>query len=246
VWGVKLSRNRGHQNALLAGLFTAPEEILISIDADLQDDIIVMEQMVDEYYKGKDIVCGVRKNRDTDSYFKRFTAELYYKLLHLMNIETEYNHADYRLMNRRAVEALKEYKETNLFLRGIVPTIGFNMGTVLYDRKERFKGKSKYPFKKMLSLAVNGIISFSPLPLRFIALFGFCVFLGSLCLIAWALWVKFISGKAIPGWASSVLPIYFLGGVQILSIGVVGEYIAKIYLEVKRRPRFIIEKVVGD
>jgi len=240
--GVKLSRNRGHQNALLAGLLEAKGDAIISIDADLQDDINAIEEMLDHFLKGCDIVYGIRKERTTDTVFKRLTAEGYYKLLHFFGVDVRYNHADFRLMSRRAIEALREYKEVNLFLRGIVPTIGFKTAEVFYARSDRFAGESKYPLKKMFALAFNGIISFSPAPLRYIALLGVLISLASLGMIFWVLWIKFVAGEAIPGWASSVIPIYFLGGIQLLSFGVVGEYIAKLYEEAKKRPRYIIEK----
>lgn len=243
IHGIKLSRNRGHQNALLAGLLTVGGDIVVSIDADLQDDISVIEKMVDAYHEGNDVVYGVRKERDTDTLFKRGTAETYYKLLKWMGVDVVFNHADYRLMSRRALEALKEYNEVNLFLRGVIPTIGFPFSVVTYDRNERFAGESKYPLHKMVALAVDGITSFSALPLRMIAGLGIIIFLLSLIISIWVVWVRFISGDAIPGWASSVLPMYFLGGVQLLSIGIVGEYVAKIYMETKQRPRFIIEKI---
>jgi len=242
IHGIKLSRNQGHQNALLAGLLTVDGDVVVSIDADLQDDISVIEKMVDAYHKGNDVVYGVRKERDTDTVFKRGTAEFYYTLLKWMGVSVVFNHADYRLMSRRSLEALKEYNEVNLFLRGVIPTIGFPSSVVAYDRSERFAGESKYPLSKMLALAIDGITSFSALPLRMIAGLGIIIFLFSLAISFWVMWVRFVSGDAIPGWASSVLPMYFLGGIQLLSIGVVGEYVAKIYMETKQRPRFIIEK----
>lgn len=244
VSGIKLSRNRGHQNALLAGLFTAQGDALVSIDADLQDDITVIETMLDEFSGGCDIVYGVRKQRDSDTKFKKLTAQAFYKLMHIMGVDIVYNHADYRLMSRRAVEHLKEFKEANLFLRGIIPLLGFKSARVYYDRTERLAGKSKYPLKKMLAFAWDGITSFSVLPLRIITVMGFITSIFTFAMICWILAVKFITGQAVPGWASTVLPIYFLGGIQILSIGVIGEYLGKVYEESKGRPRFIIEKVV--
>ena len=244
IGGIKLSRNVGHQRAVLAGLLTAPGDALVSIDADLQDDVGVIEKMVDEHLAGNEIVYGVRRRRTTDTFFKRVTAEGYYKLLKLMGVDVVFNHADYRLMGRRALDVLQEYGEVNLFLRGIIPTIGFPSSVVEYDRHERFAGESKYPLRKMLALAIDGVTSFSAVPLRFIAVLGMLVFLGTMLMSGWVLWTKYISGNAIPGWASSVLPMYFLGGIQLLGIGVVGEYVSKIYMETKRRPRFIIEKVV--
>lgn len=246
VRGLKLARNRGHQNALLAGLEHAEGEVLISIDADLQDDITVIRTMVLEHYNGNEIVYGVRKKRTTDSFFKRFTAEGYYYLLSKMGVNIVFNHADYRLMSRRAIEALRRYEEVNLFLRGIIPTIGFSTSEVYYDRAERFAGESKYPLKKMLTLAVDGITSFSAVPLRFIAGLGLVIFVFSMIISAWALGVRLFTDEAIPGWASSVLPMYVLGGIQILSLGVIGEYVSKIYMETKRRPRYFIERFAGQ
>ena len=244
VGGIKLSRNHGHQNALLAGLLTVDGDAVVSIDADLQDDIGVIKNMVGAYLDGKDVVYGVRKERAADTVFKRGTARAYYKLLKRMGVDVVFDHADYRLMSRRTLEALKEYNEVNLFLRGVIPTIGFSSTVVTYDRSERFAGESKYPLSKMIALAVDGITSFSSLPLRMIAGLGIIIFLLSLMLSGWVIWIRFVSGDAVPGWASSVLPMYFLAGVQLLSIGMVGEYVAKIYMETKRRPRFIIEKII--
>jgi glycosyltransferase involved in cell wall biosynthesis len=242
VSGLKLSANRGHQNALLAGLLTVESDIVVSIDADLQDDINVIPDMVAAYTEGFDIVYGVRKSRDSDSFFKRTSAQFFYKLLNTMGISVEYNHADTRLMSRRALEALKQYDEVNLFLRGLIPTIGFPSACVEYDRSERFAGETKYGLLKMLGLALDGITSFSAFPLRLVAVLGLMIFIGSLVTSGWVLWIRFVSEIALPGWASSVLPMYFLGGIQLLSIGILGEYASKIYMETKRRPRFIIEK----
>lgn len=244
VHGFKLSRNRGHQNALLGGLFTAEGDALVSIDADLQDDIDVIEEMVDAYRNGHDIVYGVRKARTTDTPFKRATAEGFYKLMHLMGVDIVFNHADFRLMSRRAVEELKQYPEVNLFLRAMVPLIGYPSTQVYYDRAERFAGESKYPLKKMLAFAWDGITSFSVVPLRLITATGFIIFIASILISLWAIGIKFFTDDAVPGWTSTVLPIYFIGGIQVFSIGIVGEYIGKMYLETKRRPRFIIEKKV--
>ncbi len=244
IKGIKLSHNRGHQNALLAGLFTAEGDVLISIDADMQDDIAVIEKMIDKYYEGSEVVYGVRKKRTTDTAFKRATAEGFYKIMHLMGVEIIFNHADYRLLSRKLIEHLKEYKEVNLFLRAMIPSIGFKSSNVYYDRVERFAGESKYPLKKMLSFAWDGITSFSIMPLRFITATGFAIFIGTLFMSFWILGTKLFTDNAIPGWASTVLPIYFIGGIQLLSIGIVGEYIGKIYMETKERPRFIIEKVI--
>ena len=242
VSGLKLSANRGHQNALLAGLLTVESDIVVSIDADLQDDISVIPDMVCAYKEGFDIVHGVRKTRDSDTFFKRSSAQLFYKLLSVMGVSVEYNHADTRLMSRRALDALKQYDEVNLFLRGLIPTIGFPSTRVEYDRSERFAGESKYGLAKMLGLALDGITSFSAFPLRLVAILGLVIFVGSLAISGWVLWIRFVSDIAIPGWASSVLPMYFLGGIQLLGIGILGEYASKTYMETKRRPRFIIEK----
>jgi glycosyltransferase involved in cell wall biosynthesis len=244
ISGIKLSKNRGHQNALMAGLFTMDGDALVSIDADLQDDINVIEKMVAEFHNGVDIVYGVRKRRETDSFFKRISAELFYKFISLMGVESINNHADYRLMSRRVIESLKGFKEVNLYLRGIIPLLGFRSSVVHYDRLERFAGTSKYPLKKMIALALDGVTSFSVSPLRFIMFIGFTVFLGTVFVMIWIVWTRFFSDRAVPGWASTVLPMFFLGGVQILCIGVIGEYLGKIYGEVKGRPRYIIEKVI--
>lgn len=238
--GIKLSRNRGHQNALLAGLLYAKGDAVISVDADLQDDINVIKKMIEEFVSGKDIVYGVRKERDTDTLFKRFTAESYYRLLNIMGVEVIFNHADYRLLSRRAIEALREFREVNLFLRAIIPLLGFSSSIVYYQRKERFAGESKYPLKKMLALAWQGITSFSAVPLRMITILGFTIFLGSLSITLWAIAVRLFSEQAVPGWTSTVVPIYLMGGIQLLGIGVIGEYLAKTYMETKSRPLFII------
>ena len=242
--GVKLSRNRGHQNALLAGLFNAPGDVLVSVDADLQDDLGVIEQMLLKYQQGAEIVYGVRQSRSTDTFFKRASAEGYYRLLKLMGVDLVFNHADYRLMTRRVVDCLADYTEVNLFLRGIVPQIGFRTATVLYDRSERFAGESKYPLRKMLAFALDGITSFSVLPLRFLTVLGLFFAGLSLFMVFYVLYGNIVLKTTIPGWASSVIPIYFLGGVQLLGLGVLGEYVAKIYLETKRRPRFVVEEQV--
>lgn len=242
IHGIKLARNKGHQHALLAGLETADGDALISVDADLQDDISVIKDMVKAYLDGKDIVYGVRKARELDTAFKRITAEGYYYILSKMGVDIVFNHADFRLMSRRAIEALKSHEEVNLFLRGLIPSIGYPSTTVEYDRKERFAGESKYPLKKMLALAADGVTSFSAVPLRIIAMLGLTIFFFSALISLWALWTRLFTDDAIPGWASSVLPMYVLGGIQLLSLGVIGEYVAKIYLETKRRPRYVIEK----
>src|SRR5215469_4252580 len=215
IVGVKLSRNRGHQTALIAGLFTADGDAVISIDADLQDDINVMEQMIDRFRDGDEIVYGVRKQRQGDTLLKRVTAETFYRVLRSLGAESIYNHADYRLLSRRAIECLKAYREVNLYLRGIIPLIGFRSSVVLYDRGNRFAGKSKYPLRRMIGLALNAVTSFSIVPLRLITLAGFVIFAGSMAVTVWVLWVRFFSPNAVPGWASIVLPLYFLGGLQL-------------------------------
>lgn len=246
VSGIKLTRNRGHQNALLCGLMTAPGEVLISLDADLQDDLDAIPRMVQAYREGNEIVFGVRKKRTKDSFFKRFTAESYYKLLAFLGVQIIYNHADYRLMSRRAIETLREYDETHLFLRGLVLQLGYKSTVVEFERAERFAGESKYPLKKMLSLAWQGITSFTAYPLRMITSAGFVVSLGSLGLALWALCTRLFTDDALPGWASVVIPTYFLGGVQLLSLGIIGEYLAKVYEASKQRPRFHVDEVRGQ
>lgn len=243
VVGIKLSRNRGHQNALLAGLFTAEGDIVVSIDADLQDDLAAIGEMIDRYREGCDVVYGVRKARDSDTFFKRFTAETFYKLLSMLGAQTIYNHADYRLLSRRAIEALKDYREVNLFLRGIIPLIGFESAVVYYARDPRFAGESKYPLRRMIGLALDAVTSFSVVPLRLITLIGFVVFLFTAGMSGFIVWIRFFTDIAVPGWASTLLPIYFLGGIQILCLGVIGEYLGKLYAESKARPRYLIERV---
>jgi glycosyltransferase involved in cell wall biosynthesis len=244
VHGIKLSRNKGHQNALLAGIFNTTADIVISIDADLQDDINVIKEMIELYIKGNEIIYGVRSSREKDSFFKKYTAHFYYKTLKFMGVDLIYNHADYRLLSRRVINCLQEYKEVNLFLRGIIPQLGFRTATVFYERGERFAGESKYPLKKMLALAIEGITSFSVIPLRMITWLGFLVSLASLIMVAWILIGKFFIHSTIPGWASSVLPIYFIGGIQLLSTGILGEYLAKVYMETKQRPKYFIEELI--
>lgn len=243
--GVNLSRNRGHQNALLAGLTTAATraDMMVSMDADLQDDIEAMDEMIERYHEGYDVVYGVRSSRKTDSFFKRFTAESFYHLMKAMGVDIVFNHADYRLMSRRAVEGLMQFKEVNVFLRGIVPQIGYPWTTVEYERAARFAGESKYPLKKMLGFAFDGITSFSIKPLRLIVFLGGVIFALSLVMLVWAL-VARIGGHAVSGWASLMGSIWMIGGIQLLSLGVIGEYIGKIYIESKARPRFIIERVL--
>ncbi len=244
VAGIKLSRNRGHQNALLAGLFTAEGDVVVSIDADLQDDIDAIEAMIDRHREGAEIVYGVRQRRDADTAFKKMTALGFYRLLAALGAESVANHADYRLMSRQAIESLKQYREVNLYLRGIVPLLGFRSAVVHYDRAARFAGESKYPLRRMIRLALEAVTSFSVVPLRFVTLIGFAVFFGTMAVSAWALWVRLFSDAAVPGWTSVVLPMYFLGGIQILCIGIIGEYLGKAYAEMKARPRYLIEKVV--
>jgi polyisoprenyl-phosphate glycosyltransferase len=241
IQGVKLSRNRGHQHALLAGILTVPGDIVVSVDADLQDDLEVMKEMVLAHAAGADIVLGVRESRSIDTPFKRITAQGYYRFLRWMNVDVVYNHADYRLLSRRAIEALRGYQETNLFLRGLVMHLGFKTAIVTYARAARVAGESKYPLRKMIALALEGVTAFSTMPLRYITLLGFLVSLFSFLLGLWALINAIFFKNVIPGWASTVIPIYLLCGVQMICLGVMGEYIGKIYLETKRRPRFIIE-----
>jgi len=247
IKGLKLAANVGHQFALTAGLITAKDlsDVTVSIDADLQDDITVIEEMIDKFHAGNDIVYGVRKERKTDTFFKRTTAQGFYKVMELMGVKTVYNHADFRLMSKRAVEQFSQYKETNLFLRGMVPLIGYKTDCVYYDRKERVAGESKYPLKKMLALAFNGISSFSVKPITMIL--GLGVAIVCICILAaiYAL-ISYFTGSVVPGWTSLMLSIWFLGGVQLLAIGLVGQYIGKIYIEVKQRPRYNIEKVLAD
>lgn len=244
VHGLKLSRNQGHQAALLAGLLSSPGEAVISIDADLQDDVAVIEDMAKAFVGGVDVVYGVRDSRSTDSPFKRNTALAYYSLMKRMGVDLVRNHADYRLLSRRAVESLRQYDEVNVFLRGVVPLLGYRSATVRYDRAERFAGVSKYPLKKMLSFAIEGVTSFSVVPLRLITFLGFLVCALSFVMIVYVLYGALVRDAVLPGWASSVIPIYFLGGVQIMAIGVLGEYIGKIYMESKRRPKYFIESRV--
>ncbi|MBP3453052.1 MAG: glycosyltransferase family 2 protein [Clostridia bacterium] len=244
--GVNLARNRGHQNALLAGLMTAVNhaDMVISMDADLQDDVDAVDAMVEAYHKGYDVVYGVRSSRKTDTFFKRFTAEGFYKLMKALGVDIVFNHADYRLMSKRALEGLAEFGEVNLFLRGIVPQIGYPWTTVEYERHERFAGESKYPLKKMLAFAFDGITSFSIKPMRLILLLGVVVFAVSILMLLYALISK-LSGSTTAGWTSMMGSIWLIGGIQLLSLGVIGEYIGKIYSETKRRPRFIIERVLN-
>ena len=239
--GISQSRNRGHQNAVLAGLMEAMDrcDITISIDCDGQDDINAMDRMLDAYADGCEIVYGVRAARDTDTFFKRFTAESYYKLLNLMGAEVVYNHADYRLMSNRALHAFAEFGESNLYLRGLVPLVGFKSTSVAYDRRERVAGKSHYPLRRMLGLAFDGITSLSVRPIRIITVTGLLISLVSFIGIIWAL-ISAFTGSTVPGWASTACIICFMGGIQSMFLGVIGEYIGKIYMETKGRPRYII------
>lgn len=245
VRGVKLAGNVGHQFALTAGLITAKDmcDVTVSIDADLQDDVTVIEEMIDKYHAGNDIVYGVRKERKTDTFFKRTTAQGFYKLMAAMGVKTVYNHADFRLMSKRAVEHFSQFKESNLFLRGMMPLIGYQTDSVYYDRKERVAGESKYPLKKMLALAFNGISSFSVKPISLILGLGLFIIVCSLLAAVYAL-ISYFTGHVVQGWTSLILSIWFLGGLQLLAIGLVGQYIGKIYMEVKQRPRYNIEKIL--
>ncbi len=245
--GVDLTRNRGHQNALLAGLMTAKDRcnMAISMDADLQDDVDAVDKMIEEYHAGCDIVYGVRSSRKKDTFFKRFTAEGFYRVMNLLGAETVFNHADYRLMSRRALEGLSQFKEANLFLRGMVPMIGYRSGTVEYERGERFAGESKYPLKKMLAFAMEGITSLSVKPLRMITGLGALIFLIAAVMLAYSVY-RWAVGDTVLGWASLMCSVWAIGGLILLSLGVIGEYIGKIYLETKGRPRFLIREVLDD
>lgn len=245
--GVNLSRNRGHQNALLAGLMTVKDhaDMAISMDADLQDDINAIDEMVEKYLNGTDIVYGVRSSRTKDTFFKKATAEGFYKLMNTMGVNTVFNHADYRLMSKRALEGLAEFREVNLFLRGIVPMIGYSTDVVYYKRGERFAGESKYPLGKMLSFAIEGITSLSTKPIRMITFLGFFIFLVSIGILIYSL-VRHFMGATIVGWTTLMVSVWAIGGLILLSLGVVGEYIGKIYLETKARPRFLIEEFLND
>lgn len=245
--GIKLSRNKGHQNALLAGLMTVKEhcDMTISLDADLQDDIDVIDKMVEKYYKGCDVVYGVRNARETDTFFKKFTAEGFYKLMKAMGSEVVFNHADFRLMSRRALDGLEDFKEVNLFLRGVVPMIGYKTDKVCYARKERFAGESKYPLKKMLAFAWEGITSLSTKPIKMITFLGGAIFIVSILMLIYSL-IRHFTGNTEIGWTSMIVSIWALGGLQLLAIGIIGEYIGKVYLETKKRPKYIIEEYLND
>lgn len=243
IQGINLSRNKGHQNALLAGLMTVKEycDMAISMDADLQDDVDAIDQFVEKYYEGYEVVYGVRSERKTDSFFKRASAQSFYKLMLHMGIEIVYNHADYRLMSRRALDEMEGFKEVNLFLRGIVPLIGFPSDVVTYERHERFAGESKYPLKKMLNFAFDGITSFSVKPIRMVTTLGIIIFAISILMLIYFL-ITWCIGWTVPGWTSIVVSVWAIGGLQLLAIGIIGEYIGKIYMETKARPKFIVQE----
>lgn len=243
VNGVDLSRNRGHQNALLAGLMTVKDEadVVISLDADLQDDIHAIDRFLEKYYEGCEVVYGVRSARKTDTWFKRHSAQAFYKLMKFFGVDIVYNHADYRLMSRRVLHELAQYGEVNLFLRGLVPLVGFPSGVVEYERRERFAGTSKYPLKKMLGFALDGVTSFSIKPIRFITGLGLLIFAVSLLMLLYFLIVHW-TGHTVAGWTSIMVSVWAIGGLQLLAIGVIGEYIGKTYLETKRRPRYIVKQ----
>lgn len=245
--GIKLSRNKGHQNALLCGLMTVKDhcDMTISLDADLQDDINAIDEMVEKYYQGCDVVYGVRSARDTDTFFKKFTAEGFYKVMKMMGGDVVFNHADYRLMSRRALNGLQEFKEVNLFLRGVVPMIGYKSDSVYYERKERFAGESKYPLKKMLAFAWEGITSLSTKPIKMISILGGFIFIISIIMLIYSL-IRHAMGATETGWTSTIVSIWAIGGLQLLAIGIIGEYIGKVYLETKERPKFIVEKYLSD
>jgi glycosyltransferase involved in cell wall biosynthesis len=242
--GISLSRNRGHQNALMTGLLAAQGDVVVSIDADLQDDLNAIEAMLAAAASGADIVYGVRSLRAGDTILKRLTARLYYRLLRALSVDIVYDHADFRLMTRRALEALREYEETNLFLRALIPLLGFRTSVVTYERADRFAGTSKYPIRKMAALALEGITSFSTKPIRMVTVLGFLISFLALILTVWAIVAKTAFQATVPGWASTVVPIYLISGVQLLCIGVIGEYVGKIYLETKRRPRAHVAEVL--
>ncbi|MDD3218494.1 MAG: glycosyltransferase family 2 protein [Lachnospiraceae bacterium] len=243
--GVNLSRNCGHQNALLAGMTVAVNyaDMLVSMDADLQDDINAMDEMIDNFQQGYEVVYGVRSERKKDTWFKRCTAQGFYKFMAFLGAEIVYNHADYRLMSKRAVEALLEFEEVHLFLRGIVPLIGYRWTTVAYERGERFAGESKYPLKKMISFAFDGITSFSIKPIRFVLNIGLLISAFSFVMLFWTLIEKFV-GTTVPGWTSLMVSVWMLGGIQLICLGVIGEYVGKIYGETKKRPKFFIERTI--
>ena len=245
--GISLSRNRGHQNALLGGLMTAKKyaDVVISMDADLQDDINAIDEMMEKYYNGCDVVYGVRSARKKDTFFKRVTAEGFYKFMKTLGVDCVYNHADYRLTSKRVLDNLENYKEVNLFLRGMFPLIGYKSDVVYYERNERFAGESKYPLKKMLNFAWDGITSFSVKPLRFVTTLGFIILFVSICIMIYSI-IRKITGNTVDGWTFLSISIWFIGGLQMISIGIIGEYIGKIYSETKQRPRFIISENLNE
>ncbi|MGN0584847.1 MAG: glycosyltransferase family 2 protein [Ruminococcus sp.] len=245
--GIKLSKNQGHQNALLAGLMTVKKsaDAVISLDADLQDDINAIDEMLDKYYSGCEIVYGVRNSRDTDSFMKKATAEGYYRSMKILGADVVFNHADYRLMSRKALDSLEDFHEVNMFLRGVVPMIGFKSDVVYYARKERLAGKSKYPLKKMLAFAWEGITSLTTKPIRMITVLGIVIFFVSFIMLIYSL-VSYFAGTTITGWTSTIVSIWAIGGLQLFAIGIVGEYIGKVYLETKARPKYFIEEYLDD
>lgn len=245
--GINLTRNRGHQNALLAGLMTVKDDadIVISLDADLQDDINVFDEMLRKNNEGYDVVYGVRNDRRKDSFFKRHTAQMFYKLTNKLGGDLIYNHADFRLMSKRALEGLAQFEEVNLFLRGIIPLIGYPSTIVEYERKERLAGKSKYPLRKMMSFAIEGITSLSIKPMRFVTGMGIFVFLVSIAMMIYA-FVSYFTGRVVAGWTSILISVWAIGGMVLLGLGIVGSYIGKIYLETKKRPRYIVEKYINE
>ncbi len=248
IKALKLSKNKGHQYALLAGINFVENkcDFLISLDADLQDDINAIDEMIEKFLQGNEIVYAARSNRNNDTFFKRSTAEVYYKLMKFIGVDLVFNHADYRLMSNKAINFFNSFHEINLFIRGIVPLLGLKSSVVYYERKKRFAGESKYSLRKMISFALNGITSFSIMPLRIISFIGFLVFFITLILGSYSLYAALFTNSTIPGWASTVLPIYFIGGIQLLSLGIVGEYIGKIYIETKKRPRYFIEEIINE
>lgn len=245
VSGLNLSRNRGHQNAVFAGLMYAKEhcDVAISLDADLQDDVDAIDEMIDKFHEGCDVVYGVRSSRKKDTFFKKTTAEGFYKIMKWMGVDIVFNHADYRLMSKRVLDQLQDYKEVHLFLRGMIPLIGYPSANVYYERKERFAGESKYPLKKMLAFAFDGISSFSVKPIRFIVWLGFFIFFVSILMLLYSI-LQFVFGDTVPGWSSLIVSIWALGGLQLLAIGVVGEYIGKVYMETKGRPKYAIQDIL--
>ncbi len=248
IKGIKLSKNEGHQHALLAGMAYAHRthtDCMVSLDADLQQDPDAVEVMVEKYREGYEVVLGIREDRESDSFFKKMTAEGYYTLMHFMGVDIEFNHADYRLMSYKALSFFLQFKERNLFIRGMIKLIGLKTTKVYFKTTERFAGESKYTLKKMLSFAWSGITSFSLFPLKLITITGFIIFLGSIVLSLDVLYTVYFTNEAVPGWASTVLPLYFIGGIQLLALGVIGEYIGKIYAETKGRPHYFIEEEVA-